>query len=277
MKFAIGVVIYNPSKSELEAIRNIFISLKWERCFVYDNSPISHGKIFDKVDYFWNIENVGLPKAYNLFMRECQVSKIDYLCLMDQDSEYSINEIKKMIKKIVAIRDLEMNLNDVIIAPRSYCLTSERIERSDKFTYQDVVINSGMFINIMNASNNKIYFDENLFLDGVDIDFCKNIKKLGGEIYIYENSILFQNLGDGIKNGKFCSHSAIRYRDICRSNIYIEKKYNSRGRGWLKGIFKCIKTFIKILFYEVNRIEKIEMTLLGMVDGMKMKSGKEFR
>ena len=93
-----GVVLYNPSFEELEKIVEYAYSQLFEQIFIYDNSP-------ERIDYSFNSpicqykfqnENSGLAKPYNEMILIAKREGFDYLCIMDQDSSFKVDEIRKL-------------------------------------------------------------------------------------------------------------------------------------------------------------------------------------
>lgn len=262
MKFAVGFVIYNLEKTNIEKIRSWNKHSAFDKYLVYDNSSKKH--LFDtdnKLVYFFNGNNDGLSVAYNVFITYCQKENIDYLCLMDQDSDYPLDEVDKMIDYIK--KNTEDIKNLPIIAPRSYCVTSVRVKREDKLTDAEFVINSGTFLNISLLKENNLKYDEKIFLDGVDYDFCMTLHKMGFPVKIYENSVLIQNLGYTriIKGKEYVCHSEQRYYYIVKARNYT----NIKNCGWIKGSIinaaKLFRTILYICSIEDNKKKKISAAL----------------
>lgn len=262
MRFAVGFVIYNPEKKDIESVERWHESSQFERILIYDNSPNKHSFTSDnKLIYFYNGKNDGLPVAYNTFISYCIHEGINYLCLMDQDSDYSLDEVEKMISFI------ESSYNDIkafpIIAPRSYCVTSVRVQRENKLTDAKFVINSGTFLNISVLKENNLKYDEKIFLDGVDYDFCMTLHRKGFPVKIYENSVLIQNLGyTRVKKGKeYVCHSELRYYYIVKARNYTNIKNYGRIKGTIVNVTKLFGTLYYICSIEDDKDKKIVAAL----------------
>ena len=258
MRFAVGFVIYNPKVEDINRINAWLDCPLFEKCLIYDNSLNKHAFTpKSKCEYFFNGNNDGLSMAYNVFIDYCTKESIDYLCLMDQDSNYPFDEFNKMLNFI------ENSYNDIkgfpIIAPRSYCVTSARVKREEKLTDAKYVINSGTFLNISVLKENNLRYDEKIFLDGVDYDFCTTLHRKGFPVKIYENSVLIQNLGyTRIKKGKeYVCHSELRYYYIVKARNYTNLKNHGRIKGSIINAAKLFGTIFYICSVEDNKRKKI--------------------
>lgn len=258
MKFAVGFVIYNPKEKDINSIHKWLDNSLFEKTLIYDNSSTRHSFTSDnRLKYFYNGKNDGLSVAYNVFISYCIQSDIDYLCLMDQDSDYPFDEVKKMIDFIKKNHSKIIRLP--LIAPRSYCATSVKVQRGNKLTDANYVINSGTFLNISVLKEKTLRYDENIFLDGVDYDFCITLHKKGFPVKIYENSILMQNLGyTKVKKGKeYVCHSELRYYYIVKARKYTNIKNHGRIKGSIKSIVTLYRTILYICSIEDNKRKKI--------------------
>lgn len=255
--FNLGVVVYCPTEEQLDRISYYSKSGFWNKIIVINNTPDSSLSFDDnKIVLINNRKNLGLSKPYNMFI---SMSKdADYLCLMDQDSIYSDSETKNMIDFINNSDDALSNT--CIIAPRSYASVSKKVLREKKLTKTDFVINSGSFLNIKILREKNIQYDENIFLDYLDYDFCYTIKKMGLDIFIYEDSVLYQSLGYE-DNGKHANHSPIRFYYACSARKYSLIKNHGHFIGVLLSFFKVCKNIVYIVVNEDSKRLKIKNCL----------------
>lgn len=256
-KINLGIVIFNPSKDNVASIKQLCKLDVWNKVFVYRNSPLDCFLMSDNLELLGSGINDGLSKPYNVFIDKSLDA--DYLCLMDQDSIFDKDSIHKMIDYI----NNAMNDENVgLIAPRSYAAVSKRVERKDDISYAKYVINSGSFLNINYIIKNKLRYDEKIFLDGVDFDFCWQIRNNHGKVLIYENSVLLQELGTNEGKAK-CGHSPQRYYYISSSRRYIYQKNKGKCAGFIISLLKTISNILKIILFEKSKFLKIKKCLEG--------------
>lgn len=100
MKLAATVILFNPTSSIVENLKNYLESV--DKLYIIDNSPISQldSNIIenDKVELIHDGENKGIPLRLNHVIKKCITENYTHLLTMDQDSFFIL--IKSMnIKK----------------------------------------------------------------------------------------------------------------------------------------------------------------------------------
>ena len=120
-------------------------------------------------------------------------------------------------------------------------------------------------------------FSEELFIDGVDFDFCLKIEKAGYKILRVNRIQLLQEVGHGKKiplpfhhQMSVLHHSPTRLYYIARNYLYIGKKHHQRWH-WTVEVAK--RMFI-VLCFEKNRWKKLRYMLIGIRHSMKGILGK---
>ena len=270
-KIAAGITFYHPIERniiKLELYKQIF-----DKVIVFDNTECEEdyqiGLINDDdIIYIINYKNCGLDKAYNYILNKC-ANDFDYLCILDQDSDFCESNINKVIEYI--------NKNDMrdvgIIAPRiEYNSCDIKEGEAEKVVEKNWVIASGSFINLTNIYRQNITFDEAFFIDRFDVDFCKNVRNNSYKILMYQNAVLFQELGD---KGKLSrpEHKAFRHYYIFRNRLYYNKKYFHYT--WvIISMFQIIKHLGYILIFEHDPCYKIKECIWGLIDFCRGKMGK---
>lgn len=263
-KYCVGVVIYNPTITELSNIEAYAESGLFGLIMVFDNSPkrINY-KFKHKICQYWfQNENSGLAKPYNIMLREAATAGYDYLCIMDQDSSFKISEIKKLIDAI------ENYTNPETVG--AFCpviLKNQREEyrRVTEWKKIDWSINSGSILNIMCLIKHSIIYDEKIFLDGLDYDFGWTVNRAGCSIMQYKDSVLIQAFGyKTLENQSFMYHNAYRYYLIAHNRKYIFKKHFGLFWGLIYAQLKNLNLSFRILFNEEKKLRKIVSCYKGM-------------
>ena len=120
-------------------------------------------------------------------------------------------------------------------------------------------------------------FDENLFIDEVDNEFCYRVKKNGYDILEFPSIILKHSLGHqtfhqilGFHYNTF-NHNALRKYYMTRNRIYVLRKYPEIRCWYIK---KIIKDVIKVVLAENDKKHKINYIIKGMKDGIINHMGK---
>lgn len=266
MKVVVGVVLYNPNEKNVRWIRKLNKESLFSKLLVYDNSNENHENCFDNQDivYITTLKNEGLSKPYNQMIDIALQEGADFLCLLDQDSDYEIDEIAKMIR-FLELKPTEIQ-DSIIIAPRSYAVNSPRVTRGNYLTTVEFAINSGSFLQLELIKKAQLRYDEQIFLDGVDYEFGWQIIDAGYKTKIFEDSVLEQNLGYTLsEDDRFTHHSAFRYYLIAKNRRYIYRKHKGPVRGEVLAMLKNIYLCARILRHEDERREKLIACIKGMI------------
>lgn len=264
-KYLLGFVFYNPTQSDLQRV-NTYANLGiFNEIMIFDNSLVSYGdKIHPEIIYNHIGQNQGLAIHYNKMIDYAIKHGYTYLCLLDQDSDFPIDQMKKLIQAIEEHSSLLTQT--AVIAP--YIPGGNVIKKcsnQQSFTDAFFTINSGSFLNIRIIEKHNLRYDENIFLDGLDYDFCFNVQKKQCKIKIFLDTKFKQNLGYKLE-GKpnFCAHAPIRYYYITHNNRYIYKKHFGFLIGGFRALYYNLKTLKNVLIHEECKLNKIFMCLKGM-------------
>lgn len=257
--------MYNPTITELENIEAYAGSGLFDLIMIYDNSPEKIGYSFNHpiCRYKFQNENSGLAKPYNEMIVTAEKKGCDYLCIMDQDSSYKADEIRRMQRAIDSYPDPS---NVAAFCPIVLKSEVDDYERQDEWVEAEWCINSGTFLNIGFLGSHQIKYDEAVFLDGLDYDFCWTVREKKGAIMQYRDSLLIQTFGYQTNKKPSVTHySARRYYLITHNRKYIFKKHFGVMRGLLYAQIKNIILSLKVLFYEENKLEKFIACYKGII------------
>lgn len=288
-KVAAIIVSYNPDNNLLDSI-NLLIN-QVERIIIVDNgSEVEKKKNINlirdidkkKIEVIFNEENLGIATALNIGVRSVLKQGYKWILTMDQDSKVSKNMVEKMLEVYNSIDEKERK--DILsIFPN---FVDERVQSikensdMDAYEYVDADITSG---NLLRAEVfDKVgFFDDSLFIDLVDTDFCMRLNEKNIKMIKVRDAILYHSLGESqsVKSifGKFntSNHSALRRYYMTRNRFYTWEKYKDLNSFTLnrdKSLFK--KEFVKIILGEKDKVNKIKMVFKGYKDYKKGIRGK---
>lgn len=288
-KVAAIIISYNPDNNLLDSI-NLLIN-QVEKIIIVDNGSESEKKkninlIKDinneKIKVIFNEENLGIATALNIGVKDALKQGYNWILTMDQDSKVSSNMIEKMFEVYSTIDESERK--DILsIFPNFVDERIQSIEENSEmnaYEYVDADITSG---NLLKAEVfDKVgFFDDSLFIDLVDTDFCMRLNEENIKMIKVRDAILYHSLGESqtVKSifGKFntSNHSALRRYYMTRNRFYTWEKYKDLNSFTLnrdKKLFK--KEFIKIILGENDKINKIKMVFKGYKDYKKGIRGK---
>lgn len=285
MKIAAVVILFHPPDSALTNIKTYYDYV--EKIFVFDNSEIKSSIQDDllklpKVKLYQNFENEGISKRLNEGCKLAIREHFDWLLTMDQDSNFSESAInnyfncfeqfegKEKVAMFGTYRSREINVNT----------------NTNNCTSRDVqeLITSGSLLNLK-AFEKIGDFDELLFIDLVDNEYCARAKMLNYSIILFPNVHLLHELGKQVYNSSIKSffiikkkkevHSPLRCYYMYRNLLYIEKKYKDNNRNFTKKLRKDVLARIKICILYGRETRKILKYLkAGKTDFINGEMGK---
>ena len=288
-KVAAIIVSYNPDKNLLDSV-NLLIS-QVEKIIIVDNGSIeekrkdiSSIKDIDneRIEIIFNEENLGIATALNIGVREALKQGFNWILTMDQDSKASKDMVEKMFEVYNNIDEKERK-SILSIFPNFVDKRIQSIEENsvmNTYEYVDADITSGNLVN-SEVFDKVGFFDDSLFIDLVDTDFCMRLNEKNIKMIKVRDAILYHSLGESqsVKSilGKFntSNHSALRRYYMTRNRFYIWERYKDLNSFTLnrdKKLFK--KEFIKIILGEKDKVNKIKMVFKGYKDYKKGVRGK---
>jgi rhamnosyltransferase len=120
--------------------------------------------------------------------------------------------------------------------------------------------------------------DENLFIDGIDHDWCLRAWMRQCSIYFSTKMTLSHNMGDSfIKYGaslKPIHSNTVRHYYIVRNSVYMIS-WKSFPIGW--NLLEILKTIRRVVGYPMlsgNKILSLRMVMLGILHGIFKRMGK---
>ncbi len=286
--YCAGIVTYNPDIERLN--ENILAIYKQVRVvFVVDNGSNNIDQIekicsVKKNTYLIkNNKNLGIASALNRIMCQAKNAGASWCLLLDQDSIPPIDIIDRYEKNLYE--------SDVsILCPRIYDMnSSHELIECDGLEQVGVCITSGSFNNV-EIWDKVGGFDERLFIDSVDNEYCIRLFFCGYKIYRDNSIVLLHELGK--RENHFykaaTNHNQMRRYYIARNSIYVAKKYKAIAMKHDKKNYKIQNAFLDklisptriylrqiqfiviIILYEKQKREKIEKIIKGLKDGNKM-------
>ena len=278
--FAACVILYHPSEDNIKNI-NTYLS-KVSELYIIDNTETKSNenlfKDFPNIHYYWDGENKGLSIRLNQACEKAIHSKFNYLLTMDQDSSFLEDNIEQYFRDILAFPDKEK----VAVYGLEY-INDDITDRTPNYSEVNHLITSGSVLNL-NLYSEIGGFDENLFIDGVDIDYSYAALIKGFKNIKFGRNFFEHSLGVPVKRGSIYSlylikknkiiHSPLRIYYMYRNMLYIEGKYNAiipdnvkkLKRDYKHHIKKCIKyseNIFEILNYKRRAIKDFKIKKMG--------------
>jgi rhamnosyltransferase len=274
MKLAGAIIIFNPDN---QLVFNILSYLdEIEILYIFNNSPndtiLLPESIKTKMVYVHSGENKGIAERLNEAVAMAKLEKYDYLLTMDQDSSFNAKDLFNYKLKI------ENYIANEMVAMYGIAHDIKELAISNTNNKNNKLITSGSIINLK-ALNNELKFDENLFIDNVDIDFCFTAWNQNLKTILFNDLLLNHKMGEARKiitplfqKQNRSIHSPLRLYYIVRNYFYIRNKHLKYKKQYT---FSIISNEIKNgVFYGGNPFLYITYIIKGYKDYLNGKMGK---
>lgn len=271
----IGIAsIYNPSEENIEGLLKCAQSI--ERLLIVDDSEepyeslltsclkrCSNNKIEikDLIDYSWNCKNLGLATSINRGIKRCiNYYSPDWILLLDQDSQFGNDLVGSYMTCIKNLKGEELKTT-ALIAPLYNYDRHKRIARNGNRRVRFSMM-SGSLLNVNLLKKIGLY-DERLFIDGMDNEWCLRARRKGYNIVRCSSALLDHHPSFtkeirifGMPLLKFGYDSAERYYYAFRSFMLIHSLYHDWYNDlWF--LYKRLKSlFLFGDFYMYNKAYK---------------------
>lgn len=282
-KIAACVVLYNPP---LQVISNIQSYYPFVDCLIaVDNSEQKNEAIADALQSnFLNViyhplnANLGIATALNIACKMAVDKGFDWLLTMDQDSSFMADDLSKMIADIDAI---EARYGKVgIITPYHVLAEGFTEALKEDFTVRKIAMTSGNLLNLK-AYQVAGAFEEKLFMDLVDYEYCLRLRKNTYNI-IQDNKVRLKHLLGNFRIHRFfgkkigiSNHNYQRRYYMTRNSLIVgARHYKTDKHFFYNTLLNLILDPFLILFYEDNKLAKMKSIWKGIVHFLTGKSGK---
>ena len=272
------IVTYKPDDSLIRLYESIKNQAD-EICVIDNNSCNADAVNLLKelenknISVIYNKENLGIATALNQGVKIAIDKKYKWVLTLDQDSEFLPNTYKLLLE---SYENLEDKNKTMIVAPKAIERINFKNNNSSNLTnvtWNDVVLNltSGSLIKAESFDKVGLY-DDKLFIEQVDNDFCYRIIKAGYKIKIAKNISFIQEIGNAKKIFGFVvrNHNSKRKYYLSRNVTIMLKRYffvapYTTVRYFLGG---TIFGWIKVLLFEKEKISKIFCGIKGFFSGV---------
>lgn len=281
------IVTYEPNLDKLKALIR---SVMEAGCVpvIVDNSErmkIANEELCPECLLISMPENVGIAMAQNVGIKAAMDAGAEVIGFFDQDSEIADELIPKLISRL-------NELGDAVVVPVSLDKESGKEYPSalmkkcggTKDVYAlnadhpvpvDFAISSGTFTTwkVMEKAG---LFDEDFFIDFVDIEWCLRCRKSGIKIYVIPDAILYHKIG--IRTIKKCGltisvHSPYRTYYKVRNGFLLRRK-KLKSLFVTKQILVALVHNFLLTFDKTQGKEYRKYYYAGLRDGIRKKTGK---
>ena len=273
MRTVAGIVTYEPDLKRLNEGLSA-IAPQVEAVLIVDNASRdseSVAALARSFDFIQNAANQGVSAALNQIMRWAENLGADSVVLLDQDSVASADMVSALSEHLVkgvgeaVPRYVDRNLTTVVNPP-------------DDPTVRDVPhwITSGSLVSVA-AWRDAGGFDEDLFVDYVDFDFCGRLAKVGRTVRVVPHALLMHEVGQSVMRGgtRVWNHSAFRMFYIARDMlVYVRKhprgtdRFHDLPAGVRGALLVLTKRAAVIALFESGKVPKLGSLARGIRRGL---------
>ena len=281
MNIAAAVILFYPEEKTIDNL--LSYSSFVHTLYVLDNSEnpsIEIVELLKKIpncQYIHDDENKGIAKRLNQACKLAIANNFDWLLTMDQDSSFSQKNISAYINCLESLA----NKKQIAMTGAEF-IKKENGEVNCAYTEVTSLITSGSIMNLT-LFNEIGVFDEALFIDQVDFEYCIRAVSNGYKVLHFSNIFLEHSLGvvsvhrsfKNLKNTYRSLHSPLRIYYMTRNYLYLKPKYEKSFPFEISIIKKDL--FIRLknnLIYNKKRNLVIIFFIRGIIDYKRNKMGK---
>ncbi|HKU24819.1 MAG TPA: glycosyltransferase family 2 protein [Candidatus Sulfotelmatobacter sp.] len=229
-------------------------------------------------DVILNERNLGIAFALNKGVEFARSNGCRWVVLFDQDSTVKPDYISSMLR---AYREAPAQHAVGILSPRY-------IDRFFSFPMEPLKDRAGRVLAAMTSGSMmpiELFdrcgmFEESLFLDYVDNEFCLRIRQAGFSILEVERAELLHSLGRTTARKFFAwkivatNHSAVRRYYITRNRVWLYRRYYRKDFAWFwRDARSMTEELVKILVVEDRVADKLWHIALGIKDAIRGRMG----
>jgi len=230
-----------------------------------------------------NPGNLGVAAALNQGIRRALADEkgCSWIVTFDQDSL----PIGDMVERMLTVWKSHPHSERLMVAgPRTTFVDSTSLpDLTDSSPWREVthVITSGSLIP-RRAFELAGYFNEGLFIDYVDIEFCLRVKSLDYEVIEVQTAEILHHMGrleEHLVWGKKVHpthHPPLRRYYQFRNALLLHRQFRESQHVWCQRNRRILmKILVLILLYERRRLQSFYQILRGIVHGLTGRAGRE--
>ena len=269
-KVLAAAVTFNPDADlacNLEALRR-----QVDRVLVIDNASINIAEIESAAraggcDLLRNPENLGVAAALNQAAQAARGGGYDWLAMFDQDSLIPDGAIADLL----AVYDAHPARERIAIMAMGhreratgepYLRGSDVLQEGPDWRSVRATITSGSLVR-RDVLDKVGPFDEALFIDGVDHDFCLRCRRAGYLVIEGRGQVMDHSMGAVSLHRLFgrtiacTNHSPTRRYYMTRNSLELGARYATSDPLWsLRNAIHLIDSSLAALVFEERRGEK---------------------
>lgn len=281
---AAGVVTYNPDIDLLRQNIDAVIDLV-DALLIVDNGSANIEELrqlmvsfktrgYEQTELIEFENNLGIAAALNCLLQKGKEKGYKWVLTLDQDSRVPDNIINANAEKLLC--DERIGIISAVIDNKNR--PAQKLKREDRLYSEIKKCITSASLTSVDSWERVGGFDEWMFIDEVDHEFCARLRKCGYSILRNNEVVLTHSIGKAHearflwKKITFSSHSPFRKYYQIRNLIYESRKIH--GRITIYTLYMLCRYYAKVIIFEDNRIEKLKKMNQGLLDGLKTRPEK---
>lgn len=282
MRVAAAVILYHPAQNAVANIKTYYDYI--EKVYVFDNTEDASAVKDDllrlpKVEYYHNHKNEGIARRLNDAAEKALANQFDWLLTMDQDTSFANDTIKHYFNCFYSYHGKE----HVAMFGTKYHRINKPSSNECVATDIHELITSASLLNL--ALYKTIgRFDEALFIDSVDHDYCIRAKLAGFALIEFSNIHTLHEVGRQVYKSSIKTlftvkkkkeiHSPLRCYYMYRNLLYLEQKHK-HAAATMKVIRNVVVSQLKAcIFYGEHPLKVLRYVAAAYNDYKHMRMGK---
>ena len=295
------LVTYNPNvqvlRAAIQAILNqvsdVFIVDNASSNFPFDWLDKLEGEANGKLHLLQQVENVGIGAAHNIGIKHAIERGAKFVLLLDQDSQVELDMVVKLRSAYTALnekdfqvaalgpqyRNAESSILSQFVKVGFFRFILCGCEKESTIVGADFLISSGSLLPVK-ALEIVGLMDESLFIDHVDTEWFFRARSKGLKTFGLCGAVMTHTLGEQQRVVRFWRkltipfHKPFRYYYMFRNSTLLYRR-GYMPLSWKFADFaKCLKMVVFFSVVAENRLEILKMMCLGVIDGLRGRSGK---
>lgn len=284
MKIAAVVIVYHPEDSAIANIKTYSDFV--DKLYIFDNTETATSSFAEKitalskVQFFHDGLNEGIAKRLNMAGELAIQDGFDWLLTMDQDTTFTNEAITAYLHCAAKFPGKDK----VAVFGTRYGREFESSSHECQSEQVEDTITSGSLINLQ-AFSAIGRFDENLFIDLVDNEYCARAAMAGYATIRLKNIHIVHSIGAIVNRAAIKTlflvkkerqvHSPIRCYYSYRNMLYLENKYRHTNPAFAFSLRPYVNGYIKRnIFYGRNTIRIFQFLLAAIRDFKQGNMGK---
>lgn len=227
--------------------------------------------------------NVGLGKAINICANYFYSKNKELLITFDQDSLPDCDYVEKMVNAYnnLKVKDKMLGaLSPIFVDSRDLSEYKIGTVKSDS-DYPNVLITlqSGLCIPLSVWNKNK--FNEYLFIEFVDTEWCFRINYAGYKIYQINDTIIHHEVSESapinIMSFKLLKYNPVRRYFFFRNVFFLFKQNYIPVYYKIRLLTGCVNRLLSILLLDEDKFVSLRQSLKGIYYGIKTNFKEEVK